>query len=87
MNNILEELEKSILEKPSDLAMEYLEIGLDEITNSEIIKNIPVLKTVVSLFQTGMSIKERHFAKKLMVFATHLYNDSVTECELEKRML
>lgn len=85
MKNILEELEKSILEKPSDLAMDYLEIGLDEITNSEIIKNIPVIKTFVSLFQTGMSIKERHFAKKLMVFAAHLYNNNVSACELDKR--
>lgn len=84
-NNIISELEKSILEEPLDLTIDLAEIGLDEITDSEILKNIPVIKTLITIYKTGMSIKERHFAKKVMLFASHIHNDSISSGELEKR--
>lgn len=84
-NNIINELEKSILEEPLDLAIDLAETGLDEITDLEILKNLPVIKTLITIYKTGMSIKERHFAKKVMLFASHIHSDNVSSTELEKR--
>lgn len=88
MENIIYEIEKTIFDDPlSDLAIDYLDIGLDMILDSEIIEAIPVVKTFVSLYKGTMSIKERFFAKKLMIFASEIYSGQVSEEEIEKRKI
>ena len=53
MENLITEMEKSFFDEPVvDLAIDYLDIGLDMITNSEIIDAIPVVKTFVSLISS-----------------------------------
>ncbi len=86
MENIIEAIEKTIFDEPlADLAIDYLDIGLDMITDSDIIEAIPVVKTFVSLYKGTMSIKERFFAKKLMIFASEIYNGNVPENEIIRR--
>lgn len=86
MENIIEGIERTFFDEPlTDLAIDYLDIGLDVVTDSEIIEVIPVVKTFVSLYKGTMSIKERFFAKKLMIFASEIYNGNVPESEINKR--
>ncbi len=86
MENIIDEIEKTIFDEPlADLAIDYLDIGLDMVLDSEIIKAIPVVKTFVSLYKGTMSIKERFFAKKLMIFANEIYSGQVSEEEIQKK--
>lgn len=86
MKNIIEKIEKTIFDEPiADLTIDYLDIGLDMITDSEIIEAIPVVKTFVSLYKGTMSIKERFFAKKLLIFAYEIYNGNVSENEIARR--
>lgn len=86
MENIIEEMGKTIFDEPmTDLAIDYLDIGLDLITDSAIIEVIPVVKTFVSLYKGTMSIKERFFAKKLMIFASEIYKGDIPENEIIKR--
>lgn len=88
MENIIGEIEKTIFDEPlTDLAIDYLDIGLDMILDSEIIEAIPVVKTFVSLYKGTMSIKERFFAKKLMIFASEIYSGQVSEEEIQKRKI
>lgn len=86
MDNLIENLEKNFFDAPlSDLAIDYLDIGLDMITNSEIMESIPVVKTFVLLHKEVMSIKERFFAKKLLIFAHEINSGQVLEEEIKKR--
>lgn len=86
MSDIIYELEKSIFEKPiDDLTIDYLDIGLDMITDNQIIKNIPVVKTLFTFFKAGMSIKDRFFAKKLLIFANQIYAGNPSDIEIQKR--
>jgi len=55
-----------------DIAMEYGEILIDNIFDSEIIKEIPILNTLTAIYNTGKGVKERHFAKKMLNFVLHL---------------
>lgn len=86
MENIIEEIEKTIFDEPlTDLAIDYLDIGLDMITNSEIVEAIPIVKTFVSLYKGTMSIKERFFAKKLIIFVSEIHSGNVSEEEIQIR--
>lgn len=86
MSKLISELKKSFFEKPiADLTVDYLDIGLDMITDSIILDNIPVVKSFVAFFKAGMSLKERHFAKKLANFVKQIHEGNIPESEFQKR--
>lgn len=65
-NDMVEELVGSFFEplkQTDDLAVDYLEIGLDALIKSDIVEAIPVVKSFVHLYKLGMSIREHVLAK------------------------
>lgn len=59
---------KELIDSSLDLATDYSEIALDSILNNDLISEIPVVKSIVALGKVGISIKEMHFAKKVLFF-------------------
>ena len=51
-----------------DGLMDVAEYSIDEVINNEIIKQIPIVKTVIGTIQTGASIHDRLFLKKIVAF-------------------
>lgn len=68
-------LEVDIVEGVSELA----EIGLDSIMDEGMLKEVPFLSTVVSLYKIGTSLKERHNLKKLAIFLDGINKGISTE--------
>lgn len=64
-------LAKDIICNTKTIASEYLELGIDTLIQDDIIKNIPVVDTAISIFKVGSSIQQAFFCKKLIYF---LYN-------------
>lgn len=64
-----DELQKSAL----DLALDYAEIGLDSIIENDALSEIPIVKTVLSFYKVGVSLRERDFIRKLLHFL-HEFN-------------
>lgn len=52
----------------TDVGTDFTEIGIDLFLDNEIIKDIPVVKTIFSLVKTGLAIRERCFAKNFLTF-------------------
>jgi len=52
----------------SSLATEYAEIALDSVFDNGIIKDIPILRTIISLAKTGLNFRDRLYVKKLANF-------------------
>lgn len=75
-------LSNSISEKVGSVATDLLEIGLDAVLEDGVLKEIPILSTMVSLFKIGNSVKERHDVRKLAAFVAALNNGIIDE---EKR--
>ncbi|MDU4800956.1 MAG: hypothetical protein E6X81_08140 [Clostridium butyricum] len=65
-----------------DTVIDYMEIGLDLITNNETLKEIPIVKTLVAFFNVGINIKDRYFANKLLKFIFELKNQQIDEDKL-----
>ena len=62
------------------LAKDYVEVGLDAIMTDGLLKDIPLVGTMVSLFKLGNTLKDRHTFKKLAVFF-----DRLSEIPIEDR--
>lgn len=60
-------------EKIKDLGTDYAEIFIDELFDNEgLIAKIPVLKTLIGVFQTGVNIHNKIFTGKLLEFIINL---------------
>lgn len=60
---------KSLVGGPAlDAAIDLVEMSIDELVSSDLVKNIPVVKTFVGLMQTGANIQDRLFLKKILSF-------------------
>jgi hypothetical protein len=74
-NNKIQNAIKADLQKSNfDLAVDYSEAGLDYFIDSEALKEIPVIKTVVGAIKGGMAVRDIFFAKKLMTFLREYHN-------------
>lgn len=51
---------------------EFVEIGLDSVMEESILKDIPIVKTAVSLYKIGHGIKDRYNIKKLVAFLNEI---------------
>ena len=75
---------KAIFENIRDLGVDYSELGLDALTESEILKEVPFLSTVLRLGSIGISIRDRIFMKNVLIFIEQLNNGTLSEEEKEK---
>ena len=66
--DLVEQLKVSLFENSIDVATDFVEIGLDnllsDITDSEILREIPIIKTIYSACKVGLAIQEKHLLKK-----------------------
>lgn len=62
----------SLNEEITGTLLDLSEIGLDGIMEDGVLKDIPLLRTVMAIYKIGSSIKERHNLKKLVVFLNEL---------------
>lgn len=64
----------SCLQSPiiSDLAVEYVEIGIDDTLSEGILKELPIVKTIFTIGKVGVSIRDRLFVKKILKFLSPL---------------
>lgn len=80
----MNELEKSVLEtiKGSDLSslsQDYAELFIDSIIKDGVLKDIPVIQTIIALTKTGIGIKNLLFTKKIIRFLFSLKDTNLQE--------
>ncbi len=83
-NKKLNEISKEIIDPCLDLSKDYAEIGLDSLLDENLLKEIPIIKTLVSIIKTGVAIKERFFIKKFLVFLKEFKTGNTNENTLEQ---
>ena len=97
MNESNQEISGSIIDsiKQSDISKltpDLLEIGLDEILEDGIIKEIPVVKTIQAFYKTVITISDKILIKKIVLFLNRLndvskeiIDDFVTKLDKEPK--
>ena len=56
------------------LSSDILELKLDSFLSNGVLKEIPVIRTMIALVKTGVSIQNVLFNKKLIVFLSQIHN-------------
>lgn len=73
MGNKCNEIVKDMAKCVEPIATQYLEKGIDSFfDDNEILKEIPVVKTVYAVIKTQKSLSEAHYMKKLINFCYHM---------------
>ncbi|WP_345954778.1 hypothetical protein [Mucilaginibacter sp. PAMB04168] len=62
------EVANALVSDNFDNALDYAEIGLDAFVSDDILKEIPIVKTVVGVVKSGLKVKEIFFTKKILTF-------------------
>lgn len=78
--------ENSISTDICDMVGDLAEVGLDAIMDDGILKDIPIISTVVGLYRIGHTIRERHEIKKLALFVAEL-NKGCTDESKRKQLI
>ncbi len=73
MNNDIEKLEGKLIESMKidglgKLAQDYAELGLDLVTKDGILKDIPIVGTLVNAAKVVGSVRDRLYLRKLVLF-------------------
>ena len=51
----------SIYNNGKDVLIDYTEICIDDVLNNDVLKQIPIVKTVLAVENVGLQLKEKHF--------------------------
>lgn len=76
---LVKSVSQELIDPTLDVAQDYAELGLDAVLDSPLLEHVPVVKSVVALYKTGLAIRERHFTKKLLVFLNECHSGAKTE--------
>ena len=76
--SILETLKNSDLNSVSE---DFAEIAIDSLLKDGFLKDIPVINTILSIYKTGISVKDLLFMRKILYFL-----NGMNEISLEDRM-
>ena len=77
-NNTSKEVSKALISNNFDNSLDYAEIDIDAFVNNEILKEIPIVKTVVGAVKSGLKIKEIHFTKKILTFLNEFHSGDLS---------
>lgn len=84
MSEIVPSFEISLFEPTFSTAIDYLELGIDSITDNEAIKGIPIVNTIVGIGKTVYNIRERVLLKNMLTFIKEFNNGKIEHEKLEK---
>lgn len=84
MNDIVPEFNDSLVINSSDIIGDYLELGIDSILENDSLKEIPIVKTILSIGKITKNIRERNLIKNLVIFLNELNSGNIDKEKLNK---
>ena len=84
MNEIVPKLKDSLVIDSSDIVTDYLELGIDSILENDGLKEIPIIKTLISIGKVTKDIRERNMMKNLVIFLNELNSGNIDKEKLKK---
>lgn len=85
MNEIVPMFNESLIIEPSDLLSDYMELGIDSVLADGVLKDIPLLKTMIVGGKIILNIRERNTMKNLIIFLNELNSGDIDKEKLKKR--
>ncbi len=84
MDELVENFEKSLFDDSKDIIGDYLEIGIDSIIDNGILKEIPIVKTIVGVLKVGKNVHDRNLLKQTLVFINEFNRNEIRQDKIEE---
>ena len=84
MDELVENFEKSLFNDSKDIIEDYLEIGIDSIIDGGILKEIPIVKTIVGVLKVGKNVHDRNLLKQTLVFINEFNRNEIRQDKIEE---
>ena len=84
MEKLTEDFSKSLFCNITDITEDYAEIGIDIFIENDLIKEIPIIKTLVNIFKIGKNIRDKNLLKQTLIFMQELKKNNIEEEKLKK---
>lgn len=84
MDELVENFEKSLFDNSKDIIGDYLEIGIDSIIDEGILKEIPIVKTIVGVLKVGKNVHDRNLLKQTLVFINEFNRKEIRQDKIEE---
>lgn len=82
MDKLAEDFKESLFNDSSEVLSEYIEIGIDSFINDGVLKNIPIVNTIVSVLKVGKNIHDRNLLKQTLTFIDEFNKNNISEEQL-----
>lgn len=84
MDELVENFEKSLFNDSKDIIGDYLEIGIDSIIDEGVLKEIPIVKTIVGVLKVGKNVHDRNLLKQTLVFINEFNRNEIRQDKIEE---
>lgn len=83
-NNLIPSMKSTLFDSSFEIASEYAELTIDTIFDSDILKSIPIIKTLTSICKTGYNIHERNLLKQTINFIIGFSSNTISQEKIDK---
>ena len=83
-SKLVASLKNTIWDGTKDILMDFTEVGLDTITENEVLKEIPIVSTIFRLGNAVVAIRDRHLLKKTLTFVAEVNDGTISNEKLRK---
>lgn len=84
MDKLIEDFEKSLFTNIGELTYDYAELGIDSIINNGMLKDIPIVRSLIGVLKIGKNIHDRNLLKQSLNFIQEFNSGGINEEKLEK---
>lgn len=78
MEELTDSFEKSLFNDSNDVISDCLELGVDSFISDGILKEIPIVKSIVSVLKIGKNIHDRNLLKQTLTFINEFNNSNIS---------
>ena len=79
MDKLTEDFEKSLFNDSKEIISDYIEIGIDSFINDGILKDFPIVNTIVSVLKVGKNIHDRNLLKQTLTFIDEFNKNNISK--------
>lgn len=84
MDKLTNEFKNSLICNAGDTLTDYLEVGIDSFIEDGILKDIPIVKSIIAGLKLEKNIHDRNLLKQTLSFLAELNNGSLSEEQLDE---
>ena len=82
MDKLTEDFEKSLFDNSKEILGEYIELGIDSFINDGILKDIPIVNSIVAVLKIGKNIHDRNLLRQTLTFINEFNSGNISKDKL-----